>query len=85
MTGASSASLPTGPAPQGAEPLRVSGEAASPLRRAQLTALYLSGMPFRLIAKEYGGTSQGVRSTIRKMRERGVLSSRPQPQRGEWA
>jgi len=35
--GASSASLPTGPAPQGAEPLCVSGTAASPLRVGRAT------------------------------------------------
>jgi transposase len=68
-----------------AEPLCVSGIAASPLRRALLTRLYLSGMPFRLIAREYGGTATGVRSTVRKMRERGVLPDRAQPVRGQWA
>lgn len=69
-----------------AEPISVvSGIAASPLRRALLTRLYLSGMPFRLIASEYGGTAKGVRSTVRKMRERGALPDRPQPKRGQWA
>lgn len=50
-----------------------------PERREHLTRLYLAGLPFRLIAAEYGGTEQGVRSTVRKMRERGELPHRPQP------
>jgi hypothetical protein len=54
-------------------------------RHDLLTSLYLARKPFRVIAQEYGGTPQGVRSTVRKMRERGVLPQRRQPQRGEWA
>jgi transposase len=51
-------------------------------RRAHLTRLWIGGVPIRLIAEEYGGTAQGVRSTIRKMRERGALPDRKQPQNG---
>jgi hypothetical protein len=47
-------------------------------RREHLTRLYLERVPFRLIAEEYGGTPQGVRSTIRKMIERGELTQREQ-------
>jgi hypothetical protein len=54
-------------------------------RRAHLSELYYSGKPFRLIAAEYGGTRQGVCSTIRKMVERGALAPRRRPERGEWA
>lgn len=54
-------------------------------RRAHLAGLYLAGKPFRLIAQEYGGTELGVRSTVRKLRERGVLPDRPQPNWREWA
>lgn len=56
-----------------------------PHRRELLVQLYLSRAPFRIIAQEYGGTPQGVRSTVRKMRERGELPQRPQLRRGEWA
>lgn len=55
-----------------------------PERRAHLTRLYLARIPLRLIANEYGGTEQGVRSTVRKMRERGELPLRIPPVRGEW-
>jgi DNA-binding NarL/FixJ family response regulator len=41
-----------------------------PERRERLLALYRSGATFKQIAAEYGGTPQGVRSTIRKMKER---------------
>lgn len=47
-----------------------------PARRSQLAALYRSGATFREIANEYGGTAAGVRSTIRKMIERGDLPPR---------
>jgi transposase len=57
----------------------------APSRRTLLTRLYLSGMPFRLIAKEYGGTPKGVRSNVRRLRRYGLLPDRPQPQRGQWA
>lgn len=57
----------------------------APHRREHLTRLYLARVPFRVIAEEYGGTPQGVRSTVRKMRERGELPPRVQPSRGEWA
>ena len=50
-------------------------------RREQLTRLYLARAPFRVIAEEYGGTAQGVRSTVRKMRERGELPPRFNPKR----
>lgn len=66
-----------------ASSLRPSG--FDPARRVLLTKLYLSGMPFRLIAKEYGGTPQGIRSNVRRLREYGLLPARPQPQRGQWA
>ena len=56
-----------------------------PERREKLTRLYLDCVPFRLIAAEYGGTADGVRSTIRKMRERGELPLRPQPNWRQWA
>jgi hypothetical protein len=46
-----------------------------------LGELYLSGLSYKHIARQYGGTPDGVRSTIRKMRERGVLPTR---QRIEW-
>jgi hypothetical protein len=57
-------------------------------RRAHLTRLYLDHVPFRLIAQEYGGTEQGVRSTVRKMIERGELAKRPErrdPNTGQFA
>lgn len=54
-------------------------------KRDRLTALYYSGKPFRLIAEEYGGTAQGVRSTVRKMIERGELEQRGPPcPRNDW-
>lgn len=57
-----------------------------PERRQLLARLYLERKPFRLIAEEYGGTAQGVRSTVRKMRERGELPARQQPSKWErWA
>ena len=49
-----------------------------PHRRKLLTILWLGGWTLREIAEIYGGTPQGVRSTIRKMRERGELPSRRQ-------
>jgi hypothetical protein len=57
-------------------------------RREHLTRLYRERVPFRVIAAEYGGTEQGVRSTVRKMIERGELAPRPQrrnPHTGQWA
>jgi uncharacterized protein YjcR len=53
-------------------------------RRKRLRRLYLKGAPFRVIAEQYGGTPQGVRSTVRKMIARGELPPRAQPQRGMW-
>jgi DNA-binding CsgD family transcriptional regulator len=47
-----------------------------PERRARLLELYRSGLTFAEIAREYGGTPEGVRSTIRKMRERGDAPER---------
>jgi transposase len=47
-----------------------------PERRAKLLTLYYAGLTYRAIAAEYGGTDQGVRSTIRKMRERGEAVAR---------
>jgi transposase len=47
-----------------------------PERRAKLLALYYAGLTYRAIAAEYGGTWQGVYSTIRKMRERGEVVQR---------
>lgn len=52
------------------------------IRRAYLTRMYEVGIPISVIAQIHGGTEQGVRSTIRKMVERGALAQRPQPQRG---
>ena len=53
-----------------------------PHRRELLTRLYLERAPFSVIAEIYGGTPQGVRSTVRKMVERGDLQQRQQPQNG---
>lgn len=50
-----------------------------PEKRQRLLALYCSGASFKQIAAEYGGTPQGVRSTIRKMRERGEAPPRVPP------
>lgn len=47
-----------------------------PERRQRLLALYRSGATFKQIAADYGGTEHGVRSTIRKMRERGDAPDR---------
>jgi predicted transcriptional regulator len=47
-----------------------------PERRAKLLELYYAHRTYRQIASEYGGTEQGVRSTIRKMRERGAIATR---------
>jgi transposase len=48
----------------------------NPERRARLLELYRSGLTYRAIAAEYGGTAGGVRSTLRKMRERGEVAAR---------
>jgi hypothetical protein len=59
-----------------------------PHRRELLARLYLSRAPFRVIAQEYGGTPHGVRSTVRKMIERGELMQREQrrdPNTGQFA
>lgn len=50
-------------------------------KREALTRLYLDGVRLKDIADLIGGTPKGVRSTIRKMRARGDIPSRAQPQR----
>lgn len=45
-------------------------------RRAHLLRLWNAGTSLKDIAAEYGGTPNGVRSTIRKMRERGEAPGR---------
>lgn len=47
-----------------------------PEHREKLIALYYARLTYRDIAAEYGGTANGVRSTIRKMRERGEVAAR---------
>jgi DNA-binding CsgD family transcriptional regulator len=47
-----------------------------PARRQHLLELYCKGLTFGEIAADYGGTPHGVRSTIRKMRERGDAPDR---------
>jgi transposase-like protein len=51
----------------------------SPEKKQVLTKLYLSGERMSDIAGQIGGTYDGIRSTIRKMRERGELPRRPVP------
>lgn len=53
----------------------------SPEKKAQLIRLYRAGMPLRDIAEEIGGTYDGIRSTVRKMRARGELPRRVLPKR----
>ena len=45
-------------------------------RFALLRAMRVNRRPLWEIALRYGGTEQGVRSTIRKLRERGELPDR---------
>jgi DNA-directed RNA polymerase specialized sigma24 family protein len=47
-----------------------------PERRKLLLTLWRGGWELHEIAEVYGGTKDGVRSTIRKMRERGEAPSR---------
>ena len=45
-----------------------------PERHEQLVALAVEGRKLREIAAIYGGTPQGVRSNLRRLRERGVIA-----------
>lgn len=58
-------------------------EAKSAEKRAQLVRLYQGQRTFREIAQRIGGTPDGVRSTVRKMIERGDLTQRPRRGGGE--
>jgi DNA-binding CsgD family transcriptional regulator len=49
-------------------------------KRAELVRLYKANLTFKAIARRIGGTPDGVRSTIRKMIERGDLTRRPNRQ-----
>jgi transposase-like protein len=54
-------------------------EPRSPEKKQELIRRYCSGERLADIAGEIGGTYDGVRSTVRKMRERGELPRRPLP------
>lgn len=45
-------------------------------RRNQLVQLYEAGLKYREIADIYGGTPQGVRGNIRRLRDIGVTGDR---------
>lgn len=50
-------------------------------RRQRLIRLYAEGLTFKQLARIHGGTPDGVRSTIRKYREQGLV---PRRARIEW-
>jgi transposase-like protein len=56
----------------------------NPERRAKLLSLYCDGAKYEEIAREYGGTPSGVRSTIRKMRKRGDAPPRVRVGPHQW-